>query len=72
MVKQILCHFFANVKMSIKICFFAPQKRSLSVLNLLELVSYGKFSFSRQDLDGNKPAKCMCLARKARDREVYI
>ena len=41
-------------------------------LEQLELVSYGKFSFSRPDLDGNKPAKGKCLERKARDKEVFI
>ena len=40
--------------------------------NLLELVSYGKFVFSRLDLNGNKPAEGKCLARKVRDREVFI
>ena len=40
--------------------------------NLFELVSYGKFGFSRPDLDGNKLAKGMCLARKVKDREVFI
>ena len=43
-----------------------------SAYNLLELVSYGKFGFSRSDLDGNKPAKCKCLARKARDKEMCL
>ena len=41
-------------------------------MELVELASYGKFGFSRLDLDGNKLAKSMCLARKARDREVFI
>ena len=40
--------------------------------NLFKLASYCKFGFSRPDLDGNKLAKDMCLARKARDREVFI
>ena len=43
----------------------------LSDWNLLELISYGKFGFSRPDLDGNKPAKGKCLSRKVRDREVF-
>ena len=34
--------------------------------NLFKLASYGKFGFSRPDLDGNELAKVMCLARKAR------
>ena len=40
--------------------------------NLFELVSYCKFGFSRPDLDGNKLAKGVCLARKAGDREVFM
>ena len=43
-----------------------------SAWNLFKRASYGKFGFSRPDLDGNKLAKGMCLARKARDREVFI
>ena len=43
-----------------------------SAQNLLELVSYSKFGFSRPDLDGNKPAKGKYLARKARDKEMFI
>ena len=43
-----------------------------STWNLFKLASCGKFGFSRPDLDGNKLAKGMCLARKARDREVFI
>ena len=31
---------------------------------------HGKFGFSRPDIDGNKLAKGVCLARKVRDREV--
>ena len=34
-------------------------------------IQYGKFGFSRPDLDGNKLAKGMYLARKASDR-VFI
>ena len=48
------------------------MEAKFSAWNLLELASYGKFGFSRPDLDGNKPAKGMCLVRKARDREVFI
>ena len=40
--------------------------------NLLKLASYGKFGFSRSDLDGNKLGKDIYLARKARDREMFI
>ena len=39
---------------------------------MFKLTSYGKFGFSRPDLDGNKLAERVCLARKARDREVFI
>ena len=35
-----------------------------SIWNLFKLTSYGKFGFSRPDLDGNKLAKGMYLARK--------
>ena len=41
-------------------------------MELVELASYGRFGFSRPDLNGKKLAKGMCLARKARDREVFI
>ena len=41
-------------------------------MNLIELASYGKFGFSRLDLDGNMLAKGICLARKVRDRGVFI
>ena len=34
--------------------------------NLFKLASYSKFGL---DLDGNKLAKGMCLARKVRDRD---
>ena len=34
------------------------------------LESYGKFGFSRPDLNGKKLAKGMCLVKKARDREA--
>ena len=43
-----------------------------STWNLFKLASYGKFGFSRLDLDGNKLAKGMYLARKASDREVFL
>ena len=36
----------------------------------VKLVFYGKFVFSRPDLD--KPAKQKCLAKKVRDREVSL
>ena len=47
------------------------MEAKFSAQNLLELVSYGKFGFSKPDLDGNKPAKGKCLARKVRDKEVF-
>ena len=50
--------FFAEVERSTKICFVASWKQVIG----LELVSYGKFSFSRPVLDGNKLAN-KCLAR---------
>ena len=40
--------------------------------NSFKLASYSKFGFSRQDLDGNELAKSICLARKARGREVLF
>ena len=43
-----------------------------SAWNLIKLASYGKFGFSRPDLDGNKLAKGKRLGRKVRDREVFI
>ena len=43
-----------------------------SAQNLLELVSYSKLGFSRTDLDGNIPAVGKCLARKVRDKEVFV
>ena len=52
------------------VCCFAEAK--FSAWNLFKLASYGKFGFSRRDLDGNKLAKGMCLVRKARDREVFM
>ena len=51
-------------------CCFAEAK--FSEWNLFKLASYGKFSFSRPDSNGNKLAKGICLARKVRDREVLI
>ena len=66
-VKWIVGHFFLKVERPTKFCFVTPRKQ-----NLLELVSYGKFGFSRPDLDGNKSAKGKCLARKVRDRSVYL
>ena len=38
----------------------------------MKLTSCGKFGFSRPDIDGNKLVKGMCLARKARDREIIL
>ena len=51
-------------------CSFTEAK--FSVWNLFKFASYIKFGFSRPDLDGNKPAKGIFLARKASDREVFI
>ena len=42
-----------------------------SIWNLFKLTSYGKFGFSRLDLDGNKLAKGMYLVRKTSHREVF-
>ena len=47
----------------VQFCCFTEAK--FSAWNLFKLVSYGKFGFSR-------PANGMCLARKVRDREVFI
>ena len=52
------------------VCCFAEAK--FSAWNLFKLTSYGKFGFFRPDLDGNKLAKGMCLARQAIDREVFL
>ena len=51
-------------------CCFMEAK--FSAWNLFTLASYSKFGFSRPDLDANKLAKCMCLPKKVRDREVFI
>ena len=67
MIKIDCLQFFLKVKGSTKFCFVAPEA-TFSAQNLLELVSYGKFGFSKPDLDRNKPAKGKCLARKARDK----
>ena len=48
------------------------MEAKFSAWNLFKLASYGKFDFFRLDLDGNKLAISMCLARNARDREVFI
>ena len=48
-------------------CFVTLQKLSSWPRIFLELVSYGKFDFSRPDLDGKKPAKGKGIVRKARD-----
>ena len=39
---------------------------------ILKPESCGKFGFYRPDLDGNKLAEGMCLARKEKDRELFI
>ena len=51
-------------------CCFAEAK--FSAWNSFKLASYSKFGFSRPYLDGNKLAKGICLARKMRDKEVFI
>ena len=48
------------------------MEAKFSVWNLFELASYGKFGFSRPDLDENTLAKGNCLARKARHREKCL
>ena len=48
------------------------MEAKFSAWNLFKLASYGKFGFSRPDMDGSKLAKGMCLGRKARDREVFV
>ena len=45
------------------------MKAKFSAWKLFKLASYGNFDFSRPDLDGNKLAKGMCLARKAREEK---
>ena len=47
------------------------MEAKFSAWNLFKLAYYGKFDFSRLDLDGNKLAKCICLARKMRDRGEF-
>ena len=49
--------------MSTKLYFVAPW----TLGSQLELVFYGKFGFSRTDLDENKPAKGKCLAGKYKE-----
>ena len=51
-------------------CCFAESK--FSAWSLFKLASYGKFGFSRTDLDGNKLSKVICLVRKATYRELFI
>ena len=41
-------------------------------MELVQVTSYSKFGFSRPDIDGNKLAKGMCLARNMKDKEVFI
>ena len=50
-------------------CCFTEAK--FSAWNLLDLVCYSKFGFSRLDLNGNMAAKGNCLARKARDKDMF-
>ena len=47
------------------------MEAKLLAWNLFKLASYDKFGLSKPDLDGNKLAKGICLARKKRDREVF-
>ena len=48
-----------------QLCFvLLLVEAKFSIWNLFKLTSYGKFGFSRPDLDGNKLAKGMYLARK--------
>ena len=49
-----LSSIISKVRRSTKFCFVAPWKLSkFSARSLLEIVSCGKFDFSRLDLDGN-------------------
>ena len=56
--------------MSTKLCFVASQRLSSRHGTCSSL--HGKFGFSRPELDGNTLAKGMGLARKMRDKEVFI
>ena len=55
-----------------QVLFGCFTEANFSAWNLFELASYGKFGFSRPDLDGKKLTKGMWLARKVRDREAFI
>ena len=64
--------FFANVKRATKFCFVASQRLSYQFITLSSLHPTASLASLDQILDGNKLAKGMYLARKARDREVFI
>ena len=71
MVKyKILRLFLQRSKSQLLFCCFVEAK--FLAWNLFKLASYGKFGFSRLDLDGNKLAKGRCLASKMRDKEVFV
>ena len=53
-----------KVDWSTKFC--CSKEAKISAWNLLEHVSYRKLGFSTKYLDGTKPGKGKCLARKAR------
>ena len=65
-VKYNVGHFFAKVERSTKFCFVASRRLSSRHETCSSL------GFSTPNLDGNKLAKGMCLATKAKDREVFI
>ena len=60
--------FFLQSQLS----FLLLAEAKFPTWSLFKLTPYGKFGFSRPDLDGNKLAKGVYLARKASDREVFI
>ena len=62
--------FFSKVERSTKFCFVASRRLS-SGMELVQACILQQV-WPRPNLDGNKQAKVMCLARKARDREVFI
>ena len=63
--------FCAKVERSTKFCCSFVEAK-FTAWNLFKLAFYSEFDFSRPDLGGNKLAKCMCLARKVKNREVCI
>ena len=56
MIKKIVSLFFNSRKVN-QVLIYLSMEAYVSAWNLLELVSYGKFGFSRPDLDRNKLAK---------------